>query len=125
MAKIFDSGYNTLKKHFAAYVEGLMGLGLFQPADWQAVVKRIVVELENFIADEPKLPQLLCSGLVIPLMDQGSLKMDQLEWYKEGEPTDTPCREKAASHPTKIISQCRWKCQNAIFLRPHRPQQAL
>lgn len=62
-----------------------MGLTQFTPADWQAAARRVIQELENFVADEPKLPELLSESVLVPLMEKGSLKQEHLAWYKEEE----------------------------------------
>lgn len=43
----------------------------------------MIAELENMLADLPKLPNMVTDSVLIPLFRQNTLKLNDLSWYNE------------------------------------------
>ena len=55
----------------------------FEAASWKFVVKRSIVEPENYTSELPSLPQWLCEGLIGPLLRKATIQVEDLQWYNE------------------------------------------
>ena len=84
-SKFLDMDLNEITKHFVPFMAAWVEAGTVSPDKWKFVVKRAICELENQVADMPAFPLLLAKGLILPLIAQGSLRLTDLEWYKEEE----------------------------------------
>lgn len=82
-SKFLDMDLNEVTANFEAFMAAWLEAGTVPADKWKFVVKRTVTELENQISDVPNFPMLLTKGLILPLMRQGSIKLTDLEWFKE------------------------------------------
>lgn len=82
-SKFLDMDLNEISQHFVPFMSAWIEAGTVSPDKWKFVVKRAICELENQVADMPAFPLLLAKGLILPLIAQGSLRLGDLEWYKD------------------------------------------
>ena len=47
----------------------------FESSSWKFVVKKTIIDLENYTSDMPTLPVLLCSGLINPLLRKSTISL--------------------------------------------------
>ena len=50
---------------------------------WKFVVNRAITEMENYVCDLPHFTVWICDGLICPLLAKGSIKLNELVWFKE------------------------------------------
>ena len=76
---------NEVSANFVSFMKAWLDSGVVPVENWKFVVKRAIPELENQIADMPKLSILLTKGLIWPLIKQGTMQMSDLVWYRDEE----------------------------------------
>lgn len=60
----------------------------FENSSWKFVVKKSIVDLENYTSDLPNLPIWLCNGLIGPLLRKGTIEVKDLTWFNEEDKDD-------------------------------------
>lgn len=83
IAKMMDMDARVIEANFKAFMEAWFDSRCFEQSSWKFVVKRTVIDLENYTSDLPDLPKWLCSGLICPLLRRGVIQIADLQWYKE------------------------------------------
>jgi len=83
IAKMMDMDARVIEANFKAFMEAWFESRCFEQANWKFVVRRTIVDLENYTSDLPELPKWLCSGLVCPLLRRGFISIADLQWYNE------------------------------------------
>ena len=83
VAKMMDMDARVIEANFKAFMEAWFDSRCFEQSSWKFVVKRTVIDLENYTSDLPELPKWLCSGLICPLLRRGAIQISDLQWYKE------------------------------------------
>lgn len=83
LGKMVDMDGKVIKENFQAFMEAWFESRCFEQSSWKFVVKKIIVDLENYISDLPEIPVWLCQGLIIPLLRKNFIQLTDLQWYNE------------------------------------------
>lgn len=81
--KFLSMDFAQVESNMGDFLGAWIESGTVKNDGWKAIARKSITEMENYVTEIQKLPEMTAKSLILPLLKKNSIQLGDLSWYEE------------------------------------------